>query len=262
MQRKLASTSFIIFLLCSWISCAAASTLSAYDPNTIRAKSGTDVHIKPATNLRSENKSKSYAATWAAIAAVFSALAALIMVYYQRQNMLDSARPELILDGWKRETKTTGDYERETITFNKIRNVGKGPAIHVYINARSTLDSKMAATMSTIDFSILPASEEREINGEISLHWNSVPEHKSDSKFLPIEIEIYCWCSKSCRHKTIYALMATKVQNNVIVVGGGEIANDVMLRTRKITSEAVWKLKLKRKLSRLPVIGKCIRKDS
>ena len=252
----------LIVLMCWWASYTTAATLSAYDSNTIHAKSGNNVGIKPATNLRNENKSASSAAKWAAIAAVFSALAALIMVYYQRQNMLDSARPVLVLSDWKREVKKTENFEYETVTFTKIRNVGKGPALRMHINARSTLDNEMAATMSTERLSILPANEEHEIDCEIILYWNNVPEHSSGSKSLPIEIEIYTWCSKNYRHKIIYTLMVMELSSNIVVGGGGEIAPGVFFTTTKTIREAVWKLKLKTKLSQLPVIGKCIRKDS
>ena len=152
--------------------------------------------------------------------------------------------------------------EYETVTFTKIRNVGKGPALRMHINARSTLDNKMAATMSTERLSILPANEEHEIDCEISLHWNSVPESSIGSKYLPIEIEIYTWCSKNYRHKIIYTLMVKELSLNIVVGGIGEIAPGVFLTTTKTIREAVWKLKLKTKLSHLPVIGKCIRKDS
>ena len=121
----------------------------------------------------------------------------------------------------------------------------------------------MSATMTTKRLSILPANEEHEIDGEISLHWNSVPERSSGCKSLPIEIEIYSWCSKNYRPQFIYTLMlmAKESTSNIVIGGIGEIAPGVFFTTTKKISEAVWKLKLKTKLSHLPVIGKCIRKD-
>jgi hypothetical protein len=206
--------------------------------------------------------SSTAAAIWSAIAATFSAIAAITIMRIQHRNMLDSARPELVLTGWDRKTIQQGDPKYEVITFNKIRNVGKGSALHVYINSSKIIHDRPAAVLSTKRLSILPANEEYEINGEITLFWDNVPSDDSGHKYLPIDIQIYSWSSRGYRHETIYTLMAVEPFKNCIFAGSCEIAPGVMLSTRKTISKPVWRLKLNRKLSRLPIAGKYIPKDS
>lgn len=206
--------------------------------------------------------STSAAAIWSAIAATFSAIAATTVMRIQHRNMLDSARPELILTGWDRKIRQEGDRKYEIITFHKIRNVGKGSALHLYINASKIINDRPVAFLSTQRLSILPANEEYEINGEITLFWDNVPTHDSAHKYLSIEIQIYSWCSRGYRHETIYNLLAVEPFKNYIFAGSCEIAPGVMLSTRKTISKPVWRLKLNRKLSRLPIAGKYIPKDS
>lgn len=202
------------------------------------------------------------AAIWSAIAATFSAIAAITIMRIQNRIMLDSVRPELILTGWDRKTREQGDNKYDIITFNKIENVGKGSALHIHINSSKTIDNKLLSALSTKRLSILPANEEHEINGEIALYWDNVTSDVSNNKFLPIEIEIYSWCSKNYRHKTIYTLMVVEPFKNTIFGGIGEIAPGVMLSTRRTISKPVWMLKLSSKLHNLSIIGKHIRKDT
>ena len=68
------------------------------------------------------------AAFWSAVAASFAALSSLLIFLVQRRTLLESARPELILDGWSRETVGQGEGQHEVIAFQTIRNVGRGTA--------------------------------------------------------------------------------------------------------------------------------------
>lgn len=202
------------------------------------------------------------AAIWSAIAATFSAIAATTIMLIQHWNMLDSARPDLILTGWDRKIRQQGDRRYDTITLNKIRNVGKGSALHLTINSTKFIDGRLVAALSTETLSILPANEEYEINGEITLFWDHVSTYDKGHKYIQIDIEIHSWCSKGYRHETIYDLLAVDPIKNISLVGGDEISPGVMLATRKTASKPMWRLKLNRKLSHLPIIEKYIRKDN
>jgi hypothetical protein len=206
----------------------------------------------------------SYAAIWSAIAATSSAIAAIIMIRIQHLNMLESARPELILTGWDRKLKQVGERKYDIITIEKIRNVGRGSASHITINSTKFLDDKLLSALSTVTISILPAGEEREINGEISLSWDHAPTDTRGGKYLEIVIEIHSWCSRCYRHETIYKLFTVDRTQNVAFLGGDEdeIAPGVMLSLRKTISKPVWRLKLIRKLSHLPIIGKYILRNN
>ena len=75
------------------------------------------------------------AAIWAAIAATFSAISSLLIVLIQRRNLLESVKPELVLTGWERTPRGQGGSAQEVISFKTIRNVGRGPALHVILMA-------------------------------------------------------------------------------------------------------------------------------
>jgi hypothetical protein len=64
-------------------------------------------------------------AIWSAVAASFAALAAFLSFLTQRRNLLESVRPEIVLDGWTRISPG--------LRFTSIRNVGRGSALHIVI---------------------------------------------------------------------------------------------------------------------------------
>lgn len=200
------------------------------------------------------------AAIWSAIAASFSAIAAITVMWIQKTIMLDAARPELILDGWKRETKKNNDSEIDIITFNNIRNVGKGSAFHVLINASQVVNSQPTYTMPTNRLSFLPANEDHDITGKISLLWENVKPTGILLESIPIKIKIYAWCSKSHRHITTYNLTVT--ENKEVIFPGSDIFLDgVSVSNRHTISMPMWKFKIQRKLSQIPIIEKYFTKD-
>ena len=68
------------------------------------------------------------AAIWSAIAATSSASCAFLILLIQRRNYFDSVRPDLVLSGWKREQTTVAGHFSDEVTFNTIRNIGRGAA--------------------------------------------------------------------------------------------------------------------------------------
>ena len=201
--------------------------------------------------------SSNAASIWSAVAATCSAIAAITIVRIQRNNMLDSAQPELILTEWSRKNRGHGDQNIELLTFKKIQNVGKGSALHLYLNSSKVIDNKPLAISSTQRLSILPPNGEYEINGEITLFWNNATSSmEGGPKYIPIDVKIYSWCLKNYRHETLYKLMAFEPLNKNIVDDGNEIAPGIILTSRTTVKNPVWKLKMFRQLSRLPIIGK------
>jgi len=199
----------------------------------------------------------SAASIWSAVAATCSAVAAITIVRIQRNNMLDSAQPELILTEWSRKNSGHGDQKFELLTFKKIRNVGKGSALHLYLNSSKVIDNKPLAISSTERLSILPPNGEYEINGEIALFWNNAAfSVEGGPKYIPIDVKIYSWCSKNYRYETLYKLMAFEPSDKKIVDDSNEIAPGIILTARTTVRNPVWKLKMFRQLSRLPIVGK------
>jgi hypothetical protein len=194
-----------------------------------------------------------YAQIWSAVAASFSALAALTIMYINRKNMIDSASPEIVIDGWNREIKRIGESEYDTLTFSNILNTGKGSALHVFINATNIINKFPLTSCSSERFAIIPSRKDVNVSGEITLWWKNV----SDShRLLPIKITIYSWSTKGYRYTTVYQLVATELNNNFILAGGGLVANGIMLTTRYTKCDHVLKLKAMARMARLPVIGR------
>lgn len=192
-----------------------------------------------------------FASIWSAVAASFSAMAALTIMFIHRRNMIDADSPEIVLDGWRREIRKVGETENDALTFNKIANVGKGSALHVYINATNIINKRPLTSFSTECISIIPSGKEFDIKGKISLWWKNVDKHG----LLPIKITIYCWSTKGYRYDTVYNLAAVELNKNQILAGG-EVAPGVILTTRSTKSRSVWKLKVNGYLSRFPAIGR------
>jgi len=167
----------------------------------------------------------------------------------QRQNQLESARPELILTGWTRRARQ--DRHNEVIAFQTIQNVGRGAALHLHLNSfAKTEDNRPTAVMATERLPILAPDQAHEINGEITVSWQNIRADDKNHKRLPISIEILCWDSQGLRHETTYRLFAVELSPSIGVTD--EIAPGIALRNRTTVARSVWRLKLSARLRRVP----------
>lgn len=157
----------------------------------------------------------SAAAIWSAIAASFAALSSFSIMLIQRRNLLESVRPELALTGWTRRIEGQGDAAHEVIAFQTLRNVGRGAAFHIVINAAHIIANRPAAVLSTTRLPILATNETNDLNGEIVVWWKNVEPDSQGHKHLPITVEIFCWDSRGMRHETRYNLFAVELSQNV-----------------------------------------------
>src|SRR5258705_11658498 len=119
------------------------------------------------------------AAFWSAVAAIFSALAAVIVMFIQRRNQLESVRPEIVLVGWGRFSRGHGDAAHEGITIESIKNVGRGAALHLYIHSAHVIDHRPVAVLSTRRLPILAPNDSVALNAEITLWWKNAPSTSS-----------------------------------------------------------------------------------
>lgn len=189
----------------------------------------------------------------AALAATFSAIAAFLSWRTGKQNFRHSARPELVLNDWNRSPDPNTSSVPERISFSMIENVGRGPALHVYINSCSFADDgRPMTTMSTIQQSLIAPTSRASVPSEISIRWNTIP-GSPGSKSAQISIDIFCWDTTGVRYHTQYNLVVVEQSPNVSVAN--EIAPVIMLMTRTVTIDEVWKLKMKSRLSKIPVFG-------
>ena len=183
-------------------------------------------------------------AIWAAAVSSTAAIIAFSAMLIQRRSLRESGRPEIVLAGWTRGQRMSGAHIYDALVFKTIRNVGRGAALHIYMNAFERVEKEdgvyPVAIMSTTRIPILAPGESEELNGEIELIWKNVPE-SGDHKRLPITISIYYWDAHGLRHETTYSMYAVELKPNVGVVGA--IAPGVGLTTRNTTSIPVWRLK-------------------
>ena len=190
------------------------------------------------------------ASLWSAVAATFSAVAALTMMFIHRRNMIDAASPEIVIDGWCREIKQVGDTKKDVLTFKKISNVGKGSAFHVSVNATDFESERPLTACSTKSISIIPPGKEVGVNGEILLFWKNCDK---SHRMLPIKITINCWSSKNYRYDIVYHLMAMELHQFASVANANEIVPHIWLTTRSSKEYPVWQLKVKEYFSKYRV---------
>jgi hypothetical protein len=200
-----------------------------------------------------------WAAAWSAIAATFAAIAAVLLWRTEQQSFRHSARPELVLAGWQRFQDTSGGFGPERIAFSTIENVGRGPALHVHINSFSIADDDRPKTvMSTIRESLIATGSRVTVQGVISIWWNNVA-GSPGSKSVPISIDMLSWDTTGIRYCTKYKLLVVELSPHVVVADA--IAPGVILATRTVTQAPVWRLKLNRSLSKVPLLGRCFRSE-
>lgn len=185
-----------------------------------------------------------------AVAAVFSAISAMVMVRIQRQNLIDSARPEIVLEGWERTTRQDGDYVYEVVTYKSIDNAGKGPALHVEIQATDI--ERHTTFSSTKQIAIIPPEGNLNINGDISLYFRN-----ASHNMVMINIIISFWSTRNVHYETNYNLVAVDLNKSILMVGENQVARGVYLSYRNTTilSDSL-RTKFIRKLAKLPFVGK------
>jgi hypothetical protein len=190
---------------------------------------------------------------WSAVAASFAALSSFLVMLIQRRNLLDSARPELVLIGWNRKMINISDSRFDVIFVQSIRNVGKGPAINIIMNTSDINESKdkLKATLSTKHIPFLEAGASEDINAEIMLYWENVDADPQGRKHMDVGIEIICWDSRDMRHETYYGLIAGERPDSIVM--SFPTAPGVTVGTRRTRTTPVWWLKILSRVNRLRI---------
>lgn len=197
------------------------------------------------------------AAQWSAVAATFSAISAFGSMLINRRNLLEAARPELVLSGWHRASSGSGENAHEILSFSSIKNVGRGPAIHVVINCFHLVADRPVAVMGTERLPILAPGGSENVTAHIALWWKNVPTGGNGARLLSFPITVLSWDSRGFRHETTYRLNAIELSPTVSI--GDEIAPGVGFQTRTTTARAVWALRLQARAARIPLLGRIFR---
>jgi hypothetical protein len=193
------------------------------------------------------------AAFWSAIAASFAALSSFLIYRMQLRNFRFSVRPDIVLENWSR--RKDENKNCEIISFTEIENIGSGTAQHIYINSfEKADDDRPTYFMSTVREPVLAKEKKATVNAEISIFWRSVPINKTGSKHLSIKILVLYWDTAGIRHSKPYNLFVVEDTKTHIVTDA--LAPGIMLGPLVTSSTPVWRLKLNKKLARIPFIGK------
>jgi hypothetical protein len=196
------------------------------------------------------------ASIWSAVAATFSAIAALLAWRAQIHAMRESLKPELAIQGWRRERDSITGID--SIFFTQITNNGKAAARQVSVNASAMADDhRPKYVMSTLNVPSLIAGETVSVEGKISIHWNHAPVSGTQSKILPLTIEIYYWDSLNVRHVSRFVLHASENLSSSLILN--PISSGVGLISITTESVSVRKLKIKGQLARIPLLGRAFR---
>ena len=178
-----------------------------------------------------------------------------------RRNLLESVRPrlKLKLTGWARRAEGQGDTAHEVITFQRIKNAGRGEALNVYVSALDMVGGKPTYVLSSIRVLTIEPNEEIAVNGSILVWWKNVEPDQQDDKHLVIKIRIVCSDCRNMLHQTRYDLFATRAQNTPMAVAE-IVAPGLALMARGTTTRPLWRHKLYARLGSVPVLGRPFRR--
>jgi hypothetical protein len=191
------------------------------------------------------------AAFWSAIAASCAALSSFLTMLIQRRNLLESVRPELVIPVWDRREAENGDLAYEVVSFPTIKNVGRGVALHIHLQASHRVDNRPTVVLQSIRLPILAANEEIPVDGKIILWWENVEPNDRGFKHLSINLSIFCVDARGMRHETRYDLLVVELGPSVGVTD--EIAPGVMLASRTTITRSMRWLRLKVNTKRVTI---------
>ena len=163
--------------------------------------------LTPVPLTMSDTNFAIWPAICSAIAAIFSATSAIVLLIIQIRNRKDSVRQEIILDDW---TFDIDSHGIGNIHVKKIANVGKGPALHLsgWLELQGAESVEAGAPFVGLlcePISILPPEKELEINWNGRFPWKG---KKIDDMVL-LKLTVTSYDIHDRRHKTTYQLLAT-----------------------------------------------------
>jgi hypothetical protein len=141
------------------------------------------------------------AAGWSAVAATFSATSSLMMWRIHRRNLLESFRPGLVLDDWHREFGPGAYVRTDTVSFRKIKNLGRGAALNVVI------DVPWNAEFALVRLPMIGSGESVTVDGSMRFKWTA-----EDTGMPAIYIEISCFDLYDRRWRTTYTLKPAPIR--------------------------------------------------
>jgi len=191
-------------------------------------------------------------AFWAAIAASFSAIAAIANWRQQRLNFLHSIRPELNLDDWK---LTNLDSNVATkITVGQVENLGRGPALDIWGSLQVPSASKpaYAAFLHKSHLTtILKSGETKPLECQGSFYWehSTKLDPRVDSSFINLRMSLYYFDLYGNQYELRLGLFAFR--NTTVAAGVEVLTPNLYLSERETFMKSRWCVRLKSRRSRL-----------
>ncbi len=175
-------------------------------------------------------------AVWAATAATFSFLTAVVVAVIQWRNFRESFRPEIVIEGWRREVGNNFDE----IRFATVRNIGRGPAFQVILGVYGGRARHFnSAFLSHQHREVIAAQESLEIQGKVLLYWNQVPDY-GGYKRLIAELPIHYLDYRGVEYETVYRLLVVTPPSQLGSEPIARGAPGVWSAGRSTTSRPLW----------------------
>jgi len=194
------------------------------------------------------------AAVASAIAAGFSAIAAVMSWRIQTRTLRENFKPHISIAGWER---VPGRREgSDQIRFRSLSNTGRDIASPVIVNCFELADDKRPLfTMSAIHLASLNAGQTWSVEGDITLYWQNAPQ-AAGGKHLLVNIEITYWDSLRIHHITKVALFVM-ARDATARLAGNTILPGVVLSFISTKSTPIWVLKLRQRLGWVLPASRC-----
>jgi hypothetical protein len=198
-------------------------------------------------------------AFWAAVAAACSAVSAFLTWRVHWRNRLDAARPEFVITEVSRAPTDTDTVE--AIHIHAVKNVGRGPAFDVIINFYLDPEVKEnAVMMSTVRLPILSDGEQRELADPIMAFWDKVPKPTGHHPRMIFGVlRVSCSDYRGYRHVTEYVVTITEPGAEGASIA--DVASGISMPFRFTKSRAQWRIKARRKLTRIKGLRRWAEQD-
>ncbi len=194
------------------------------------------------------------AAYWSAVAATASAAAAGIGLFIQHRNLVEAARPELIFEGWGRETRQVVDGTVDVVTIAGLKNVGRGSAFNLWINAVASEQHSPLAAVPTTHRELLVSNDVTTIAAEMYLVWRNVPRIPNTQLLMLANIDILAFDLRGLRYTTRYQLLMS--ENTGGYGFATLLAPGLWLLSRTTKVQHQWLLRLRGRAKGIPLIAK------
>jgi hypothetical protein len=149
----------------------------------------------------------------------------------------------------------------DSVHFTGIKNVGRGTARQVVVNAFAEADdTRPTYVMSTLHLPGLAAGEAATVDCKIVIWWKNVPKRGPGPKHVVVSVIVYYWDALQMRHHLKFSVLVAEDPTKVHVLN--PLAPGLGLPMIAVRSDPVWRLKVRGALAKLPIVGQRFRENA